>query len=77
MQRSSTAVTVCLMLFYGIIEGHVVDIHVSTPKEEGQRENDKKEQQKEKDSKTIDNPNSSPEDRQKALDRMIDNHQIA
>lgn len=76
MKSLSLSLTCGLLVYYGIAQAHVVDIHPRTPSEEREMELSEKEMQNERDREILQDDTKSDEERREALARLVENEGI-
>jgi hypothetical protein len=77
MGRNCTYIAAYLLIFYGIVDGTIVDVHLGNDGESHQMDRERRSIESERDLETVHNEEASPQERQEAMDRMMQNHEIA
>jgi hypothetical protein len=76
MEKSAIAIACSMLVFYGIMEAHVVDIHVKTPSEIAEEERHEKQRENDKAREIFEDETRSEEERRDALEVLVENEEI-
>lgn len=75
-KRTPIFIGCALMVFYDLLDSHVVDIHIHTEKEIQDLERYERNSENEKDMETIHDDNKTEVEKIKAIERLIENNSL-
>lgn len=76
MTRNSTQIACALLVFYGILEAHVVDIHIPTATEIAEEQRQEQQTEINRAWEVFQDENSTPQEKTEALITLVDNEEI-
>lgn len=76
MKKTSIAIACSMIMMYGIMEAHVVDIHVKTPSEIAEEERQERQRENDRAREIYEDETRSEEERRAALGVLVENEEM-